>query len=223
MKIVHTIKDQIYDILKQRILRGEYQCGQQIFEQEIAAELRVSRSPVREALRLLAGEWLIYNVPNKGTFVMEYTTKDIDELTEIRLLFERNTILSLRRLTEEEKDLLLDARRVLTEAYEKNDLHAYFQADIALHRRIISFGANDLMIRLYDRLYGIMQMRSSIVLRYRPKTYPPHADHLLIIDALIAGDRETAWEINRRHLLRTGDEIKDRLQQQRGDEPKKEE
>lgn len=81
-----TIQAQVYNILKQNICDGVYKPGQRLLETEVAASLKVSRSPVREAMRKLATEGLVKEFPNRGVFVRQFSDEDIDHIFEVRIL-----------------------------------------------------------------------------------------------------------------------------------------
>ena len=97
-----TIKEQVYETLKQGILSGAFQPGEWLQEAKIAKSLSVSRSPVREALQQLLGDGLAVNVPNKGVYVKKITTKDMQDIFEVRMCFETIGIQkSAQNLTDE--------------------------------------------------------------------------------------------------------------------------
>ena len=77
-----------YDILVDRILSGEYTPGMNLVEQEIARELRISRTPVREALLRLKLEGLVKIIPRGGIYVEEANVQTIRDVTEVRLVLE---------------------------------------------------------------------------------------------------------------------------------------
>src|SRR5262252_4091467 len=81
---VTAASDRAVDQLRERILGGEYAPGERLGEVELAAKLGVSRTPVREALRLLAAEGLVELTPNKGARVVEYPHTDLVYIFEIR-------------------------------------------------------------------------------------------------------------------------------------------
>ena len=89
---IMTIKHQIYQIIKKEICNGNYAAGQWLQEKELAEQLNVSRSPVREALKQLVDEGLAIEYPNKGVFVKEFTVKDIEEIYDVRILLESYAI-----------------------------------------------------------------------------------------------------------------------------------
>ena len=92
-----------YPILLERILLGDYLPGVSLVEQEIAAELGISRTPVREALLRLKLEGLVRVIPRGGFFVVEVTVQKIREITEVRLVLEE----TLARLATSRRDELL--------------------------------------------------------------------------------------------------------------------
>ena len=77
---IKTIRNQVYQILKDDICEGRFAPGQWLQENELAERLCVSRSPIREALRQLASDGLVVEIPNKGVFVKEFTARDIEEI-----------------------------------------------------------------------------------------------------------------------------------------------
>ena len=106
-KVINTIRGQVYELLKQAICDGEFEPGQWLQENELAEKLSVSRSPIREALRQLAADGLVIEVPNKGVFVREFTAKDIEEIFDIRVLMENYAIDKMNEhLTEEDSTQL---------------------------------------------------------------------------------------------------------------------
>ena len=74
-----SLTDEIADIVRERILKGEYEIGEKIKENQIATELRVSRTPIREAFKLLENEGLIDYIPNRGCFAKGFTKGHGDE------------------------------------------------------------------------------------------------------------------------------------------------
>ena len=102
-----TIKEQVYQILRRELVRQRYEPGEWLQENEIAERLNVSRSPVREALRMLTGEGLLVEVPKKGVYVRKLTEDKIRENFSIRCLLEVNAIQSLHDLQTEAAEALL--------------------------------------------------------------------------------------------------------------------
>ena len=94
---IQTIADQVYSILRKNICEGQYPPGSWLQEVELCNQLGVSRSPVREALHRLVSDGLVVSVPNRGTFVKEFTCRDIDEIFDMRVMLEEYAIRRSRR------------------------------------------------------------------------------------------------------------------------------
>ena len=78
-----SLGNKIFDILRDRILNDEYEHGQKLNELALANELKISRTPIREALKQLELEGLVESIPNKGVYVKGFSPRDIDDMFEI--------------------------------------------------------------------------------------------------------------------------------------------
>src|SRR5260221_5812094 len=96
-----TLRDTVTSAVRQSIVGGTLKPGDQINQVEVASKLHVSRGPLREALRQLEEEGLVLSLPNKGTFVTEITTADIEEVYSIRRVLEN---LAIQRAVEHATD-----------------------------------------------------------------------------------------------------------------------
>ena len=106
-------------ILKDDICEGRFAPGQWLQENELAERLCVSRSPIREALRQLASDGLVVEIPNKGVFVKEFTARDIEEIFDLRVLLEDYAISKLQHhLTTADMQQLIDRWRVYANTKE---------------------------------------------------------------------------------------------------------
>ena len=96
-----SLGNKIFDILRDRILNDEYEHGQKLNELALANELKISRTPIREALKQLELEGLVESIPNKGVYVKGFSPRDIDDMFEIRLALEGLAIqLAIDRMDE---------------------------------------------------------------------------------------------------------------------------
>ena len=82
----------VLDDIRRRILTGGFRPGERITESEVAAKLGISRSPVREAFRVLEREGLIATLPRKGSFITEISPEDVEELFELREILECHAV-----------------------------------------------------------------------------------------------------------------------------------
>ena len=98
-----SLTDEIANIIRERILKGEYRIGEKIKETQIATELQVSRTPIREAFKLLETEGLIDYVPNRGCFAKGFTKQDIEDIYAVRKALEVLSVeWAVNRITDEE-------------------------------------------------------------------------------------------------------------------------
>ena len=192
---------QVYQILKDEIISGVYQPNDWLQEKDLAAKLNVSRSPVREALRQLAADGLVREVPNKGMFVRAFTPKEITEIFEVRKMLESYSILALKdKLTEAQKEVLQQYRDELVQCHAANDLENYIEADSAFHRYIVECTENTILMELYRKVRTMNMLFRIFSLSTQKRFDESQKEHVTIIDSLLANDMEQALEINDRHL-----------------------
>lgn len=210
---IQTISDQVYSILRRKICEGEYAPGTWLQEVDLCDQLGVSRSPVREALRRLVSDGLVINIPNKGTFVKEFTCKDIDEIFDMRVLLEGYAILrSHQNLTSQRIETLLDILRSMESTYAAGQLEEYTRADAALHREIVALGDNSIVSWTYDRVGFMNQQFRVLSLSVRKRFEESLDEHRQIIHAIIEGRVEQAEQCNRHHLELARGCIKEQLE-----------
>jgi len=127
---IKTIRNQVYQILKDDICEGRFAPGQWLQENELAERLCVSRSPIREALRQLASDGLVVEIPNKGVFVKEFTARDIEEIFDLRVLLEDYAISKLQHhLTTADMQQLIDCLNEMERLHAQKNLRAYTDMD----------------------------------------------------------------------------------------------
>lgn len=212
-KGIKTIRGQVYQILRGEISDGKYEPGTWLQEVELAERLGVSRSPVREALRKLAADGLLIEVPNKGVFVREFTIRDIDEIFDMRVLLESYGIRHSRKnMTSARLQQLFDKLQVLEQTHAAGDLETYTRADEELHILIVSLGDNSLVSSTYDRVRSMNQQFRVLSLSSQRRFDESLAEHRRVIHALAVGDVEGADRTNQVHLELACRTIKEQLQ-----------
>lgn len=199
--IALTIRDQVYQILKEDICNGVYAPGQRLQEQELTARLNVSRSPVREALRLLAGDGLVLEVPNKGVFVKEFTAKDIQDVCDVRIMMETFAILrAASSLTDGTRARLVELIRDLDDAYAQRDLNDYIALDAQLHDLFVALSGNNILMDSYQKVHNIIQQFRIYSLMDSQRFNESCDEHRQVVRNILAGDLERAAAVNRKHL-----------------------
>ncbi len=205
---ITTIKQQVYDILKDDICSGVYAPGQQIQELELSKKLSISRSPIREALRQLVSDGLVIEHPNRGVFVRDYTPKDIEDIYDLRTLLESYAIIhSGQHITPEVIQELTDYTEKLRIYHGQDDLINYTRQDTLLHQKLIELSGNDLVVSVYSRVYSMVQQFRIYSFKSRQRFDDSLEEHTEIIRNVLSGNAKEADRINRRHLMLARDAI----------------
>jgi DNA-binding GntR family transcriptional regulator len=152
------LTERTYRVLKEKILRGELKPGAQISAPEVALALRVSRTPVTDALKRLAGEGLVEILPRQGTFVTELTARDIAEIFGMRQMIEMyaaEIVLNAGAAAQ-----FLEAARAPIAAMEQaidgeqfRDYEAFTSNDREFHTALVTLTGNSRLIRAYNHLH----------------------------------------------------------------------
>ncbi|MEU1591777.1 GntR family transcriptional regulator [Streptomyces sp. NPDC005708] len=193
--------DRVYAHVKQGVLGRRYEGGTLLTEGELADEVGVSRTPVREALLRLEAEGLIRLYPKKGALVLPVSAQEIADVVETRQLVEeyaaRKAVPAPHALISRLEELLARQK----EQAAAGDLAGAAVTDRTFHAEIVRSGGNEILSRLYDQLRDRQLRMGVAVMHSHPdriaKTLTEHAE---ILHALRSGDAEAAVEIVHRHV-----------------------
>ncbi len=195
------LREVVFNTLRQAIIQGEFQPGERLMEVTLANKLGVSRTPVREAIRMLELEGLVVMVPRKGAEVANITVKDLKDALEVRMAMEALSVkLACERIDEAGKEELKDACMKFKEAINSKLVPAIVEGDEAFHNTIYKISQN-------QKLINIAQNLREQVYRYRVeyvKDFSYHEklirEHDLITMAILKGDKEAAEKIMNEHI-----------------------
>ena len=195
----------IADILREAILSGDFKPGQALTEAGIAEQLKVSRAPVREAMRTLAKEGLIESVAYKGTTVRVLTPKDIEETYSLR---EQLELFAVRRIIANPNvDLnpLEAVCRSMREAAEGGDMHGVSLEDERFHKTVIELAQHDLLASFWSTLS--LRVRQILSLRNRQNQDPLEVadNHPPIVEAIRDKDLARATALIHKHVTSAAD------------------
>jgi DNA-binding GntR family transcriptional regulator len=197
-----------YGFAKERLLDGRFQAGVLLSENEIAKDLGISRTPVREAFLLLEAEGLLELYPRRGALVTPISPTESDELLEARLLTEgfcAGSVLAPDPALDAVLAAAIEAQEQAV-ADERNEAHVFTVADRDFHRAIVAAHGNQILLRQYDALRDRQQrIAATAVARSRERVLAFVAEHRDIAAALAAGDGELAKALIEDHLFRAHD------------------
>lgn len=195
------LREAVFLELKKAILEGSLKPGQQISENKIASKLSVSRTPVREAIRILERDNLVSLLPGRKVIVSVPSQRDIEEVYEIRAIVETE---ALRRITPESTELIQNLEQCIDEAErlrKEGNLREMAQANNRFHLTIMAALENQRLHQFIDSLNDtISQFRSySLTPDWALKS---EQEHRQIISNLRSGNTETAVSLLRHNLMK---------------------
>lgn len=190
----------VLDALKHAILTGRLPPGQPLIENDLAAQLGVSKTPVREALKTLAGAGLVTMSPYKGAMVRTVDDALAHSVYDIRLLLEpeavRRAVASGAKAAAHWKS----AAQALDQADACTDRADRSLANREFHRALYLGCGNDLMVGILDGLRDQTALVSAVVWNRTPSWEQEAAEHRAILDAVLAGAADRAAVLLRDHI-----------------------
>lgn len=147
------LRDVVFNTLRQAILHGELKPGERLMEIKLAKRLGVSRTPIREAIRMLELEGLVVMIPRRGAAVAQITKQDLEDVLEVRCSLEELAVeLACTRMTGIELQKLHKVIEEFEHACNTNDVTALAEKDVAFHDIIFEATGNRRLIQLLNNL-----------------------------------------------------------------------
>ena len=198
-----TATERVYAATKARILDGRLGGGELISEGDVAADVGVSRTPVREAFLRLESEGLLRLYPKRGALVVPVSAAEVEDVMETRLVVER---FAVERLGRAEPPLLEALERSIARqerCVARGDERAFVEADRELHRLLVAATGNEILLALHDSLRDRQSRMGLAALSHDADRARQILDeHRALVRALAAGDG-TAGELMAAHLAGT--------------------
>jgi DNA-binding GntR family transcriptional regulator len=204
MRLVHnSLHAEVAAQLRERIFDGALPPGTFLDEVRLAEELKISRTPLREALKVLTAEGIVRHEPRRGCFVAEVTEQDLDEIFPVIALLEGRCAYEAARNAS-------DADLVALEAlHDKLGKHArakrigeYYAANFAIHEAIITLANNRWLAQVIGDLRKIVKLARLQQLHAPGRLEQSLSEHMAVFAALKARDAEGAEAAMRTHLTR---------------------
>jgi DNA-binding GntR family transcriptional regulator len=131
------MRESVVEALRKALYDGRFHAGQALSEPSLAAEMGISRGPVREALLVLVQEGLAVHSPNRGFSVVEFTAEDLREISEVRVPLEATALkMAKARVAQEDLATLETLKETLVETHAKGQILLCGQADMQFHSLI---------------------------------------------------------------------------------------
>lgn len=208
VKSHRPLREIVYEELRDQILVGNILPGTRLMEVELAEEMEVSRTPIREAIRKLEKEGLITIEPRRGAYVSEVSVKDMLDILEVRSNLEGlAAYLAAYRMTKEEQNILQNVSDRFDAAVQAGSMKEMIEADTKFHHLIVESSRNQYLIQMVEQL-------QELVLRFRYLYYkdfkraeemPP--EHHGIFDAIRQSRPDKARESAFSHIDKLRDMV----------------
>lgn len=193
------LRELVFDALREAIIGGVLRPGERLMECQLAEELGVSRTPVREAIRKLELEGFVVMIPRKGAYVAGISLKDIADVFEVRAALEAlATALAAERITEEE---LEELERILVrkaEMIEQQEIELFIASDKKFHDILYQASRNQRLIQILTNLQDEVHRFRSVSLACPGRMRVALDEHRKVVEALadrdVARAEALAWE-----------------------------
>ena len=197
------LREIVYEELKRQILVGEIAPGTRMMEVELAEDMGVSRTPVREAIRKLEKEGLVTIEPRRGAYASDISIKDMVDVLEVRQMLEGMAAsMAAQKVTEEEKLDFVEANSAYKNAVKKGNIEEIIRYDELFHQLIVSYSGNKTLNQLLSQV-------QELALRFRYIYYDDFSryenlpvEHEEIEEAIISGDTQKAKVVAEEHVER---------------------
>ena len=197
------LRDVVFHTLRRGIMQGDLKPGERLMEIKLANRLGVSRTPIREAIRMLELEGLVVMIPRKGAQVAEITEKDLKDVLEVRMGLEELAVkFACQRITEEQLDNLYHASRKFEEAVKREDLTELAQADVDFHDLIYKATGNERLVQLLNNIREQMYRYRVEYLKDEEIRGSLVQEHDTLLEKLSQRDLEGAKQVTQSHIER---------------------
>ncbi|WP_440581883.1 GntR family transcriptional regulator [Streptomyces flavofungini] len=199
-----SVRGQVLDALRAALVDGGLAPGEVYSAPALGERFGVSATPVREAMQQLAAEGAVEVVPNRGFRVTEHSARDLGELAEVRALIEVPVMLRLARaLPAARWTALLPLAEATVVAAACGDLARYAEADRAFHGAVLSLDGNEQLVRIAADLHRRSQwpLVSGPVAGRRADLVRDAAEHMALLEALVAGDVDVVPSLVEEHFM----------------------
>lgn len=197
------LREMVYEELKMQILTGAIVPGTRMMEVELADEMGVSRTPIREAIRKLEKEGLVTIEPRRGAYASQISTEDMVEILEVRQNMEGlAAFFAASRMKPEQLTALKDVSQKYNEAVSEENMENMIKYDTRFHRIIVESCNNKVLVQMIEQLQElVLRFRYIYYDNFRRAENMPE-EHKAILDAIEQGNADAARDAADIHIDR---------------------
>jgi DNA-binding GntR family transcriptional regulator len=195
------LRDLVLEAIREAIIEGVLKPRERLMEIQLAEELGVSRTPIREALRKLELEGFIVMVPRKGAYVADISVKDITDVFEIRAALEGlAAVLAAERITDEELEGMERLLVEKAEAISRKDMDKLVKVDTEFHETIYRASRNERLAVIINNLREQIQRYRATSLAFPGRMRQSLEEHRSIVEAIQSRDINLARQVAQEHI-----------------------
>ena len=209
------LRDVVFHTLREAILKGELKPGERLMELQLAAKLGVSRTPIREAIRMLEQEGLAVTIPRRGAEVAKMTEKDMQDVLQVReALDELAAEIACECMTDEELAALKQAMEAFEQAVSTRDIKQIADTDMVFHDIIYQATRNPKLVNILSNLREQMY-RYRVEYLKDEKNYPIlQQEHREMVQGFVEKNKNMVTDSMRRHVENQAAAVKTMIQNQ---------
>lgn len=211
------LHEEVVDRLRDMIVEGDIATGARLHEVSLAETLNVSRTPLREALKLLASEGLVELLPGRGARVAALSPEMVAELFEVISGIERQAAeLAATRITPRDYEKLRRLHEQMGAHHAAGERHDYFRLNHEIHVALVAAAKNGILQATHAALLAKARRGRYAALGSEERWSEAFAEHEALMAALADRDAERAGRIIQQHVRRTGEVVSGMLKAEKG-------
>lgn len=204
----YPLREEVYRALRRAILRGELVAGTRLVETALAHELRISRTPVREAIHKLELEGLVKPSGRRGVSVVGLDPQDVREIMELRVVLESHAAgLAAGRASADDIAAMAVSLDRAGQSIETHDLDSLLDANTNFHDTIVRASGSRRLGELISRLREYVLAYRELTLRLPGVAERSHEEHLAILRAITGREQESSKALMTAHLKKKMDHL----------------
>lgn len=217
MRLVqNSLHQEVAATLREQIFAGVYASGSFLDEVVLCERLQISRTPLREALKVLTAEGLLRHEPRRGCFINEVTERDLDDIFPVIALLEgRCAYEAARHATDADLAALTTLHERLNSHAKAGRIQEYYETNFVIHEAIITLANNRWLAQAIADLRKILKLSRLKSLGAPGRLQQSLAEHMTVFAAIQSRDSDGAEAAMRTHLTRQRDALRDLSRSQR--------
>ena len=204
----YSLRGRVFQSIREDIFSGRYEQNTELKEAAIGAELGVSRTPVREALRQLELEGLVTIIPNRGAYVNMITAKDVQDIYVIRSMLEGLCARwATQSITDEQLDSMEETLCLSEYHTSKKNYEKLYELDSLFHEQLYEAGGSRILNHILSDFHDYVKMVRKATISTSSRSVTSTEEHRAIFEAIKEKDPDKAEALAKEHVKHTIESI----------------